>query len=320
MKIRIADRILVAAAGLVLIALAVGVVAQTVFDVELIAFFADKLARFMETERVWTTVAVVIGAALLLLLGLYCLGVLVRHEKKGKRGFVMQKTETGELSISIKAIDGLVQKCVDRHEEIKVLSTALESTRDGLIVKLRIGLAGGVNIPLAVAALQKQIKQYVTSCSGVDVKEVKVRVENSDADGAESRYSVPLLPEKAEPLPVVEEAAESAAPEAEEAPAEKKRPLHQRLFGHGEEPVTVPAPPATEPEPEASAEPESAAEEAPEGENAPVAELAEDDAEAEIAEAEAEEPATAEEDAPVAESEAMEEADEQEEATDEDAE
>ena len=42
---------------------------------------------------------------------------------------------------------------------------------------IRITLLGGVNIPLTVNALQKQIKQYITSCSGVDVHKVRVMVE-----------------------------------------------------------------------------------------------------------------------------------------------
>ena len=248
MKIRIADRILVALAGLILLLLAVILLDQTLLPMG-VTDWLQSLATPVSTRishALYITV-VIAATAVLALLGLYCLGMLFRHQKKSKRGFVMQQTECGELSISVRAIEGLVQKCVDRHDEIHVMSTALDTTRDGLVIRLRIGLAGGVNIPLAVAALQKQIKQYVTSCSGVDVKEVKVQVETS-SKGKDSPFTVADLPEKVEPLPVVEDNAPVlTAAIREEAAEEPRRPLHQRLFRRAEEPANMPQPPAPVP-------------------------------------------------------------------------
>lgn len=285
MKIRIADRFLVAVAGLVLICAAAAMVAQLGFGVAVLPLIQGRVDVWMQQNKLITTIGQWGVAAVLALLGLYCVGVLFRHQKKNKRGFVMQQTDCGELSISIRAIEGLVQKCVDRHEEIHVMSTALDTSRDGLIIKLRIGLAGGVNIPLAVSALQKQIKQYVTSCSGVDVKEVKVQVETSASKGKKSRYEVPEMLEKPAPLPMVEEpAAEPVKAEPEAEAAEEKRPLHQRVFGCGEQPANMPQPPAEPvvaeepaPAPQEPAEEETKAEEpaAEEPVQAPAAEEAE---------------------------------------------
>lgn len=243
MKIRIADRLLVALSGLILILFALCLVDQNMVNFGLVTMLRSLMEKPDHAMYIAVQIAMI---ALLVLLGLYCLGMLFRHQKRHKRGFVVQQTDCGELSISVKAIEGLVQKCVDRHDEISVLSTALDSARDGLVIKLRIGLTGGVNIPLAVSALQKQIKQYVSSCSGVDVKEVKVQVETSAPKGKASPFQVEELPEKAAPLPVVEDKtpAITAASVEEKAAEEKKRPLHQRLFGRGEEPMTVAAPPA----------------------------------------------------------------------------
>ena len=95
------------------------------------------------------------------------------------------------MSISIHAMENLVQKCVDRHEELTAVSNHIENTRDGVVVDLRIGLANGVSIPLVVSTLQKQIKQYITSCSGIDVQEVKVEVETASIKAESSPYSVP---------------------------------------------------------------------------------------------------------------------------------
>ena len=309
MKIRIADRLLVAVAGLLLILLAVCLVDQTILPMGVVAALQGLIEPVTNTSESAPYIAAVVASALLLvLLGLYCVGVMFRHQKKHKRGFVVQQTESGELSISMKAIEGLVEKCVIRHDEISVQSTSLETSREGLVIKLRIGLAGGVNIPLAVSALQKQIKQYVTSCSGVDVKEVKVQVETSAAIGKESPYVVELLPEKTAALPVVEDntpAITAASVEAQEN-AEKKRPVHQRIFGQAEEPVTVPAPPA------------------PAAENEPVEESAAPAEEIAAEETVAETPGETQPDVTEAEETAAEETEEaaceQEEVKDEDAE
>lgn len=243
MKIRILDRILVFLAGVVLIAAGAAVVAERFFEVPV----SDTLARLLEDSLVVPIAAVCV----LVLLGVYCVCLMFRRYK-GKRGFVVQRTEGGELSISIKAIENLVQKCIDKHEELHVMSTGLENSRDGLVIKLRIGLANGVSIPLVVSALQKQIKQYVTACSGVDVREVKVQVETASASLKASPFAVPdtLSTPVAEKLAnATQEPAAVNSPVTlvpPEADSAAKRPLHQRIFGREEQPMDVPAPPKAE--------------------------------------------------------------------------
>lgn len=266
MKIRVIDRLLCALSGLILLAMAAALAAETVFHVQLTAFVGGLLAKQTAMH-----VAVFIGAAvILMLLGAYDVGILFRRGK-GKRGFVMQKTENGELSISIRAIETLVQQCVDKHEELHVTSTALDNSRDGLIIRLKIDLASGVNIPLAVSALQKQIKQYITACSGVDVREVRVQVETAASKVDHSPYAVPDLLQNPGPLPKDEPLKVEVPETAAEKSHKEKKPLHQRLFGREEQPAIVPAPP------QAGAEPESVAEDKPEAvENDPPVEMAED--------------------------------------------
>lgn len=268
MKIRVADRLFVALAGLLLIALSAGLVAEAFFAVPL----TEALAAFLASRETVNMVIVASCAAVLLLLGLYCVAMLFRR-RSGKRGFVRQSTEGGELSISIRAIEGLVQKCVDQHDELHINNISLQNTRNGLIIRLRVALASGVNIPLAVGALQKQITQYVTACSGVDVLEVRVQVETSVSKLKQP--SAFAVPEVAPGTPAYEEPIPMAQPAAKEEPEKKKegkRPLHQRLFGHEEQVATVPVPPemAVKPEePVEQAAPEAAPAEEPEQTDAP---------------------------------------------------
>ena len=255
MKIRVIDRLLNLLAGLILLALTAALAAE--------AFLGWQIsARVGAVLRRGDTVTLVVIAAValaLFLLGVYCVGTLFRRDK-AHRGFVVQKTEGGELSISIKAIESLVRKCLDKHDEIHLTGMRMDTTRDGLVIRLRIGLAGGVNIPLAVGAVQKQIKQYVTACSGVDVKEVKVQVETSAEQTGKSIYTVPDMPEDTVALPREEEIPREAAP----AESKEEKCLHQRLFGSEEQENLVPAPPVPEltveetAQAEASEEPQAA--------------------------------------------------------------
>ena len=164
-------------------------------------------------------------SALALALGVYAFTRSLRG-RKTKSAFVVQETENGELRISIKAMENLVQKCVDMHDELHVVSTQIENTREGVEVSLRISLANNVSIPLAVTSLQKQIKQYIVACSGVDVREVHVSVETASGGVDDSPY---LVPEIIQAPPKIE--------------TEERQSLHQRIFGKEEQPAQVPVPP-----------------------------------------------------------------------------
>lgn len=183
MKIRILDRILVALAGVLMLAGCAALAAQLFFGKDVIGQAARLLAS--EKYRAWLIAAL----ALLILLGCYCLLMLFRH--RGRRDkFVMQKTENGELCISLKAMESMVQKCLDPHKELNVQGVRLEHQKGGLLIRIRGLVAGGVSIPLTVDALQQQIKQYVTACSGVEVKDIRVQIEASGPDAKDSLFAI----------------------------------------------------------------------------------------------------------------------------------
>ncbi len=261
MKLRIADRILVALAGLLILSACAAVVAQAFFQVDVIGF----VSRVFTSQSVKARAAIIVGAVLLLFLGVYCFFVLFRHRSRREK-FVQQKNDTGNLSISIKALENMVTKCLEQHPELKVNSIFMQNQRDGLLILLRGSVAGGVSIPLTVEAAQRQIKQYVTACSGVEIKDITVQIDASGPEAENAPFRItpparPLLneegkaaPEKAPaqpeaPAPVSREApAEKPAPAAAPVPVpedeEDDRPLHQRLFKPQSEPCIVPEPPA----------------------------------------------------------------------------
>ena len=215
MKIRVLDRILVALAGLLLVAACAGVVAQVFFSVDVTGFAAKLLAAGSTKRKIIIAAAV----AVVLILGLYCLLMLFRHRRR-KDKFVLQKLESGDLAISLKTVETMVEKCLDQHPEIKTEGIRLENQRDGLLIRIRGTVAGGISIPLTVDTLQKQVKRYVTACSGVEVKGIRIQIESSGEDAKDALFAIEppggnLLPKGSEP---VREAA-PARPAEPEAPA-----------------------------------------------------------------------------------------------------
>ena len=303
-------RVLAALGGVTLWAMGLCALAETFFRVPVTA----KLGQLFGAGSPLAVLATLLLAIALCAFGVCCLLMLSQKRAAKRTGFVMQKSENGVIGVSVKSIEGLVQTCVKQHDVIANASVAVVERRDGIIILLDIQEAAGVSIPLAVGALQKQIKQYVTDCTGVDVHEVRVLVENTESDAPLSPYAVknpvvmgsihtpavmadpmveqPVYAEEIVEEEIAEEMVEEAAPVVvvpmpvgpavppmpEIIPEEDERPLHQRLFGAEEQPAIVPAPPEMLVEAEA------------EMEAAPVEVIVE-----EAAEEEAAEPALAEE-------------------------
>ena len=172
MKIRIVDRILIFAAGLLMIAGCAAFVAQVFFQVDVIGYAAGILSR----QSVLAKIVFALTALILLALGIYCAAMLFRRPGRNDQ-YVIQKTENGELEISLNTMENLIRKCLEQHPEINSDTVTLDNERDGLEIRIKGSVAGGVSIPLTVDTLQKQIKQYVTACSGVEVKNIRVQIE-----------------------------------------------------------------------------------------------------------------------------------------------
>lgn len=186
MKIRILDRILVAVAGLILVAACAALIAQAVFQVDV----TGAMAQGMQAATFWTRAGLTLVALGLLALGIYCILMLFRRRRR-KDHFVIQRNDIGELAISMQVMDQMVRKCLAEHSELAVRDLEMENRKDGLVVRISGDTAGGISIPLTIETLQKHIKQYVTACSGVEISSVEVEIETSGEDAADAAFAIP---------------------------------------------------------------------------------------------------------------------------------
>ncbi len=216
MKKNLFVRILAALGGLTLIGLSLCMLAETFFAVPVTAW----AGRVLGDGSPLVVLTALLAAIVLCIFGVCCVMMLSGKRSGKRRGFVMQKGENGVIGVSIKSIEGLVNTCVKQHDMIASAQISVVEKRDGIIILLDIQEAAGVNIPLAVGALQKQIREYVNTCTGVDVHEVRVMVENTEDAAVESPYAVqaPIVPVTA--ATAAEMHREAPAAEAAEVPAE----------------------------------------------------------------------------------------------------
>jgi len=242
MTFKFFDRFFAAIGGLILLFLGV---CTLILGLGIFPFSVDNTVQsfLLGDFQPWQRIGVVGIGLIACILGVHSVSLLLRRRRD--QGFIMQHTEYGDMSISMHAMEAMIKKCVDTHEELKVTHTKIRRSREGVVVDMRISLGSGVNIPLTVNALQKQIKHYITSCSGVDVKEVRVMVEmgNHSAKSAEMATPGMVVDEACGNIPTFTDMSQQASPECEGEASGGKETIHQRLFKHDEMPSVFPEPP-----------------------------------------------------------------------------
>ncbi len=316
------DRILMLITALVAIGAAAGLIMLILgkFSVDQITALLGKVDFSRDIVKALAGAAAAVSA----LFGVFMLSMMTPPRKKRSSNFAIQRNENGMVRISLKALETLVNKVLNQHAELKVVTSSLYSDEESIRVDVHIALQSDISMPLAISSLQKQIKRYIEACSGVQVQEVRIFVDSTlpaDENAAKSPYAIPdsLLkgtgdalteghpeeepaePPKAEPVP-------EPKPESAPEPAPEKEPFGQSDFmreAYAPMPAEEPAP---EENPAPVEEPAPAEEPAPveEPEPAEEPELAEEPAFVEVSDSEIPEEEPAAEESPEEETPAAE--------------
>ena len=203
----------------------------------------DVLKELREAEKpdigaagYWTVRRiVVIGMGALELIGSLLLFSIPGRIRYKRKDFVVQQNDSGEIRISIKAIENLVRKCTDTHDEITLNDLRIANFKDGVVIDLKVTMPNNISIPLATESMQKQIRQYLTVSSGVNVKTVNVDLADTDAPmQRKSPYDVSgEIAEKQEQKAahelIFEEEAPAPAEEKQEQPAAEEQTAEETL-------------------------------------------------------------------------------------------
>ena len=224
MKHPVKDRILILLCALVALFGTVAAVALLLCKVTLTPLIYIMTRASLMGPK--TKVILIVIAVVCALIALLLISITLPARKKRSSTFAIQQNENGMVRISLKALDTLVQKCLNKHAELKVVTSSLYSDEESVRVDVHISLQSDISMPLAISSLQKQIKKYLEACSGVVVKEVRVFVDGTlpaNEETPKSPFAIPasLLGIEQEALPSSkEEPAEEKIVPVEEKPAE----------------------------------------------------------------------------------------------------
>ena len=253
MKHPIRDRFLILLCAASLLCSAAGAAALVLgrISVEPAIMILGRVANMsLKTKGVLIAAAVVA-----VLFALLLIGITLPSKKKRSSSFAYQQNENGMVRISLKALEALVHRCLNQHSELKVVTCSLFSDEESVRVDVHITLQSDISMPLAVSALQKQIKRYLEACTGVCVEEVRVFVDgtlNPGKNAEKSPYAIPAELLGGELTAGEEEACEEAdiaveAPQ-EETPVQEEAAQEEAAQDNAdaalptqEEPVEAPA-------------------------------------------------------------------------------
>ena len=224
-------------------AAAVAALLYGVISADAIVAYINQYAPFMEGIKGKITMIAVV--AVLVILAVMLLSAIFPSRKKRSSTFAIQQNENGTVRISLKALETLVQKCLNQHDELKVVSSSLFSDEESVRVDVHINMQTDISMPLAISALQKQIKKYLEACSGVVIREVRIFVEGTmpaTADTMNSPFALPVsilggeneaIETAQEEVAVIEAAAETE-PVTEADQPEQEAPVEEKVEAVGQ--------------------------------------------------------------------------------------
>ena len=179
MKLKFFDRLLL---GILLIAAIL--FSFVLFGIASNLIPEDTVATVISLFYMFRQNALILAGSGLVLL-LICIKLLFAG--KAKKGDVrpasalMRQTELGGTYISLEAIDSMVQKHCRAISRVKDVHTTLQSTETGVTIGIRLSVLPDTDVVTLSSELQKSLKEYIESLTGIQVNEVGILVESAPA-------------------------------------------------------------------------------------------------------------------------------------------
>lgn len=120
---------------------------------------------------------VIIVAAVVFLISLRFLFLSLSRSGQGVHS-IDQRTEFGDVRISLETMENLALKSASKHKSIKDTRVRVNATDAGMDIVLRVVVDGEASIPLLTEEVQKSVKNYVEEITGIPVVNVSVFIAN----------------------------------------------------------------------------------------------------------------------------------------------
>lgn len=89
-----------------------------------------------------------------------------------------QRTEFGDVRISLDTVENLALKAASRSRGLKDLKARVKVDQSGLEIEIRTVVDGETSIPVITEEVQSAIKSYIEEITGIPVARVSVYVAN----------------------------------------------------------------------------------------------------------------------------------------------
>ncbi|MGZ7443893.1 alkaline shock response membrane anchor protein AmaP [Paenibacillus sp. TH7-28] len=122
-------------------------------------------------------IAAWVVAVVLFLLSVRFFYISVKRER-GSLPSIDQRTEYGDIQISVDTIENLSYKAAARVRGIKEVKTRIRITEAGLEIVVRALVDGETSIPALTEEVQKQVHDHVEEITGIPVSYVSVYIAN----------------------------------------------------------------------------------------------------------------------------------------------
>lgn len=119
----------------------------------------------------------IIGAAILFLMSVRFFYISVRRDRAVTNS-IDQRTEFGDIQISVETIENLCLKAASRVRGVRDLKSRIKVSQSGLEIAIRAVVDGEESIPGLTTEVQKQVHDFVEDTTGIPVSSVSVYIAN----------------------------------------------------------------------------------------------------------------------------------------------
>ncbi|MEF2964454.1 alkaline shock response membrane anchor protein AmaP [Paenibacillus sp. M1] len=131
--------------------------------------------EFVDDNRF--VIAAIVVSAVLFLLSIRLFYISVR-QGRGTLHSIDQRTDYGDIQISVETIENLSYKAASRVRGIREVKTRIRITDSGLEIMVRAIVDGETSIPSLTEEVQKQVHDHVEEITGIPVSYVSVYIAN----------------------------------------------------------------------------------------------------------------------------------------------
>ncbi len=216
---KVIDRIIFIIVGLLFAAVGAGIIllALNVLPMSEVRLFIQNLDM---QNMVTALLALAVGLVFIVV----AVKILFVRPKKDKiNSFVIFKSEDGEASVSVTAIENTVKLAIAKYDDVKDSKIRIRVMNAGIVIYAKLAIPTGVFLPELLDEVKKYLKEFTEQHTGATVLSVKIlATEYKSVDPAAEKKKM-AAEKKNEEKRIADEKKAEEKRIADEKKAEEKR-------------------------------------------------------------------------------------------------